>query len=86
MIENMEALEENIIECIFKVNKIIEGIGMAKTQSVQLLSELVKVRQNLTPRQFAEEIFQNTYPFITSQNSLTSPPLNYEFIYLRKVI
>ena len=82
----MEALEENIIECIFKVNKIIEGIETAKTQSVQLLSELVKVRWNLTPRQFAYEIFQNTYPFITNQNRLTSPPLNYEFIYLRKVI
>ena len=45
MIENMEASEENFKQCISKVSKTIEGIGTAITQSVQLLLELVKVRQ-----------------------------------------
>ena len=60
MIENMEASEENFKECIYKVNKTIEGIGTAITQSLQLqlLSELVKARQNPAPRQLPEEIFQ----------------------------
>ena len=39
MIENMEASEENFKECISKVNKTIEGIGTAVTQSIQLLSK-----------------------------------------------
>ena len=45
MIENMETSEENFKQCISKLNKTIEGIGTAITQSVQLLLELVKVRQ-----------------------------------------
>ena len=43
MIRKMEASEENFKECISKMNKTIEGIGTAITQSVQLLSQLVKV-------------------------------------------
>ena len=73
MIENMEAYEENFKECISEVNKTIEGIGTAK-QSVQLLLELVKMRQ--APRQFPREIFPNMNPDITNQNGLASPPLN----------
>ena len=74
MIENMELSEENFKECISKVNKTIEGIEAATTQ---LLSELVKVRQNPAPRQFPQEIFQNMNPYISNQNGLASPPLNY---------
>ena len=77
MIENMEASEENFKERISKVNKTIEGIGTAITQSVQLLSELVKVRQNPAPRQYPQEFFQNMNPYITNQNGLASSPLNY---------
>ena len=61
MIENMEALKE----CISKVNKNIEGIGTTITQSAQLLPELVKVRQNLAPRQLPRETFQNMNPYIS---------------------
>ena len=43
MIRKMETSEENFKECISKMNKTIEGIGTAITQSVQLLSQLVKV-------------------------------------------
>ena len=43
MIRKMEASEENFKECISKMNKTIEGIGTAIRQSVQLLSQLVKV-------------------------------------------
>ena len=77
MIENMKALEENFKECISKVNNAIEGIGTAITQSVDLLSELVKVRKNPTPRQFPQEIFENMIPYTTNQNGLASPLLNY---------
>ena len=71
MIENMEASEENFKERISKVNKIIEGTGAAIAQSIQLLSELVKVRQNPAPCQFPQEIFQNMNH---SMHGLTSPP------------
>ena len=77
IIEIMEASKENFKECISKVNKTIEGIGTAVTQSVQLHSELIKVRQNRAPRQLPQEIFQNMNPYITNQNGLASPPLNY---------
>ena len=77
MTENMEASEENFKERISKVNKTIEGIGTAITQSVQLLSELVKVRQNPATCQFPQEIFHNMNSCITNQNGLASPPLNY---------
>ena len=52
-------------ECISKVNKNIEGIGTTITQSARLLPELVKVRQNLAPRQFPRETFQNMNPYIS---------------------
>ena len=73
----MEDSEENFKECISKGSKTIEGIGTAITQSVQLLSELVKVRQNPGPRQFPREISQNMNPYIADQNGLASPPLSY---------
>ena len=66
MTENMEASEENFKERISKVNKTIEGIGTAITQSVQLLSELVKVRQNPATCQFPQEIFHNMNSCITN--------------------
>ena len=66
MTENMEASEENFKECISKVNKTIEGMGTAVTQSVQLLSELVKVRQNPATCQFPQEIFHNMNSCITN--------------------
>ena len=71
--------EENFKECISKVSKTIEGIGTAITQSTQFFqnSELVKMRQNLAPHQFPQEIFQNVNPYITNQNGLASPPSNY---------
>ena len=74
MIENMKASEENFNECISKVNKTIERIGTGITQSVQLLSELVKVRQNPAPRKFPQERFQNMNRYITNQNGLASTP------------
>ena len=73
----MEASEEYFRERISKVNQTIEGIGTAMTQSAQLISELVKVRQNQAPRQFSQDFFQNMYPYITNQNGLASCPLNY---------
>ena len=57
------------------MRKTIEGIGTAI--SVQLLSKLVKVRQNLAPRQFPPENFQNRNPYTPNQNGLASPSLNY---------
>ena len=59
------------------MNKTVERIGEAIARSVQLLSELVKVRQNPTRRQFPREIFQNMNPYMTNQNGLALPPLNY---------
>ena len=66
MIENMETSEESFKDCISKVNKTIEEIGTVITPRVQLLSELVKVRQNPAPRQFPQKIVQNMSRCITN--------------------
>ena len=61
MIENVKASEENLKEYIFKVNKTTEGIRTAITQSVQLLSKLVKVRQNPAPNQHQSGNYESLY-------------------------
>ena len=59
------------------MNKTIDGIETTITQNVQLLSELVNMRQNLELCQFPQEVFQNMNLYIPNQNDLASPPLNY---------
>ena len=76
MIENVKPSEENLKEYIFKVNKTTEGIRTAITQSVQLLSKLVKVRQNPAPNQHQSCTNPATMnPYITNQNGLVSLPI-----------
>ena len=59
------------------MNKTIDGIETTITQNVQLLSELVNMRQNPAPCQFPQEVFQNMNLYITNHNDLALPPLNY---------
>ena len=65
----MEASKENFKDFIFKVNKTMLRVFS--------FSKLFKVRQNPAPRQFPQKVFQNMNPYITNQNVLASPPLNY---------